>query len=308
MRVLVTGGAGFIGSHVVDGLLAAGCEVAVIDDLSSGDRDNLSSSARLYELDIRSPEVRGVFATFRPDVLCHHAAQIDVRRSMADPAADAEINIVASLRLLEHCRELGTERVLFASTGGAMYGAQREFPAPESHPAVPLSPYGVAKRAVEHYLEVYAAEHGMQVTSLRYANVYGPRQNPHGEAGVVAIFCDTLLSGEAPRVFGDGLQTRDFVFVGDVVRANLLSLERGLTGVYNVGTGVETSVAELCATLCAQLAPGVEPSHAPARPGEQVRSSIDPRRFADRAGWRPEVTLAEGLAQTAAYFRERRGG
>lgn len=307
MRVLVTGGAGFIGSHVVDGLTRAGHGVAVIDDLSSGARENLSASpAELHDLDIRAPEVREVFESFRPDALCHHAAQIDVRRSVADPAADADINIVASLRLLEHCRAVGTQRVLFASTGGAMYGAQRAYPAPEDHPARPESPYGVAKLAVEHYLEVYALAYDMEVTSLRYANVYGPRQDPHGEAGVVAILAERLLAGKAPRIFGDGTQTRDFVFVEDVVRANLLALERGLAGVFNVGTGEETSVAELCALLCQELSPGATPIYESARPGEQARSSIDPRRLRELVGWRPEVSLAEGLARTAAYFRGRR--
>jgi UDP-glucose 4-epimerase len=304
MRVLVTGGAGFIGSHVALGLLRGGHEVAVLDDLSSGRRDQVPAGASFYELDIRAPGVRKVFEDFGPEVLCHHAAQMDVRRSVADPVFDAEVNVVGSLRLFELCREAGTRRIVFASTGGAMYGEQAEFPAPESHPAQPVSPYGVAKLAVEHYLHYYAVEYGLQTTSLRYANVYGPRQNPHGEAGVVAIFCDRLLRGQVPCIFGDGEQTRDFVFVDDVVRANLLALDRELTGVFNVGTGVETTVTRLCRTLCDELAPATAPRFAPARPGEQARSSIAPRRLAQEAGWRPQVSLEEGLARTAAYFRE----
>src|SRR5689334_17021362 len=211
MRILVTGGAGFIGSNVADAFIERGHEVFVIDDLSSGTRENLPEQAQFLEASITAGECRTAFESFRPDVLCHHAAQIDVRRSVADPAFDAEINVIGTIRLLELCRELGTRRILFASTGGALYGEQDFFPATEAHPTRPISPYGVAKLSVEHYLHYYSVEHGFRAACLRYANVYGPRQNPHGEAGVVAIFTSRLLRGEAPTINGDGLQTRDYV-------------------------------------------------------------------------------------------------
>jgi UDP-glucose 4-epimerase len=303
MRVLVTGGAGFIGSHLSDAFLDAGHEVLVLDDLSSGKRDQVRPTAKLVELDIRAPGVREVFASFRPDVLCHHAAQMDVRKSVADPAFDADVNIVGTLKLLELCREYGTKRVLFASTGGAIYGEQDVHPASEEHPTRPVSPYGVAKLSVEGYLHFYAVEYGFAATCLRYANVYGPRQNPHGEAGVVAIFSQKLLSGNTPVIYGVGAQTRDFVYVGDVVQANILALEKGLTGSYNVGTGIETSVNELYEAIRAAVREDRQAERAPARPGEQLRSSLDASKLARAAGWRPTTTITDGIARTVDYFR-----
>ncbi len=307
MRIVVTGGAGFIGSNVADAFIARGHDVLVVDDLSSGSRDNVPEKATFLELSIASNELRGGFQSFRPEVLCHHAAQIDVRRSVVDPAFDAEINIVGTIRLLELCREFGARRVLFASTGGAIYGEQDVCPAPESHAARPISPYGVAKLSVEHYLHYYGVEHGFRSVSLRYANVYGPRQNPHGEAGVVAIFTDRLLRGEIPTINGDGEQTRDYTFVGDVVRANLLALEKELTGKYNVGTGVETSVNALYEAIRREVGVDVAARRGPAKSGEQQRSCLDAGALERATGFRPRTPLAEGIRETVAYFRQKRG-
>jgi UDP-glucose 4-epimerase len=303
MRVLVTGGAGFIGSHLTDAFLEAGHEVLVLDDLSSGKREHVPAAAKLVQLDIRTPEVREVFASFGPDVLCHHAAQMDVRKSVADPAFDADVNVVGTLKILELCREHGTKRVLFASTGGAIYGEQDVHPATEEHATRPVSPYGVAKLSVEGYLHFYAVEYGFAATCLRYANVYGPRQNPHGEAGVVAIFCQKLLSGNVPTIYGMGAQTRDFVYVGDVVQANILALEKGLTGSYNVGTGIETSVNDLYEAIRAACGHDGPAQRAAARPGEQLRSSLDASKLERATGWRPRTPLTEGLGKTVEYFR-----
>src|SRR5258706_5196273 len=237
MRILITGGAGFIGSNLADAFVARGDDVLVIDDLSTGRQANVPREARLEKCDIRSPEACRALEGFPRDVLCPLAAQLDVRTSVVDPAHDADVNILGSLRLLEACRSVGTRRVLFASTGGAIYGEQDVYPCDETHPTRPISPYGVAKLSVEHYLHYYAAIYGVRTTCLRFANVYGPRQSVHGEAGVVAIFAHKLLAGEIPVINGTGEQTRDFVFVNDVVRANLVALEKHLTGAYNVGTG-----------------------------------------------------------------------
>lgn len=306
MRILVTGGAGFIGSNVADAFIEQGHDVSVIDDLSSGTRANLPSKARFLESSIAGSGVRAEFETFRPDVLCHHAAQIDVRRSVADPTFDAEVNIVGTIRLLELCREFGTRRILFASTGGAIYGEQEVHPATEAHPARPISPYGVAKLSVEHYLHYYSVEHGFIAACLRYANVYGPRQNPHGEAGVVAIFTNKLLRGEVPVINGDGLQTRDYVFVGDVVRANLLALEKGLSGSFNVGTGVETSVNRLYEVIRDAAGVKIEALRGPSKRGEQQRSSLDAATLERATGFRPKTSLSDGIKRTVDYFRSRR--
>lgn len=306
MRALVTGGAGFIGSNLVDALVERGHEVVVVDDLSSGRRENVPDGARLVTADIRSPSLRTTFEEFRPEVLFHLAAQMDVRRSVADPAFDADVNVVGTLRLLELCREVGTRRVLFASTGGAIYGEQDVYPAPESHPTRPLSPYGVAKLSVEHYLYFYGAAYGFRSTCLRFANVYGPRQNPHGEAGVVAIFVDRLLAGQTPTINGDGAQTRDFVFVADVVRANLLALEKDVTGALNVGTGVETSVNELYDAIRVAVGTETKAVHGPGKPGEQARSCLDAGALERALGFRPSTPLAEGIGRTVEYFRAAR--
>ena len=303
--VIVTGGAGFIGSHLAGAFAARGCRVLVIDDLSSGRRDNLPAGAELHVLDVRSPAAAELVAASGAELLVHQAAQIDVGRSVADPLLDADVNVRGTLNLLEGARRGAVRQVLFASTGGALYGEQEVFPAPEGHPERPLSPYGVSKLAVERYLYVYHREHGLDAACLRYANVYGERQNPHGEAGVVAIFLHRLLAGERATINGDGLQTRDYVHVSDVVAANLAAGGRPGYLVYNVGTGVETAVVTLYRELARALGSDLEPAHGPPRPGEQRRSSIDATRARRELGLGEPVPLAEGLARTAAWFRAR---
>ena len=307
MKIVVTGGAGFIASHVTDGFIAAGHDVTVIDDLSSGQRENLNPKATFYQLDVQDPGVAEVFRRERPAVLCHHAAQMDVRRSVADPIFDARVNLLGILNLLEQGRQHGLTRVVFASTGGAIYGEQDVFPAPETHKTEPLSPYGIAKLASERYLFFYAATYGISYAALRYANVYGPRQNPHGEAGVVAIFTEKLLRGEQPLINGDGKQTRDYVYVGDLVRANLAALTADFTGAVNLGTGIETDVNTLFGFLCRLCGAQAPERHGPSKPGEQQRSVIDNSLAGRVLGWRPKVSLEEGLRDTVAFFRARSG-
>src|SRR5438132_689358 len=296
MKILVTGGAGFIGSHVVDAYVAAGHEVIVVDDLSTGRRENLTPKARFQRLDITDPALVELIRDVRPAVLNLHAAQMDVRRSVAEPLFDARVNILGTVNLLEAARKANVRRVLFVSSGGAVYGEQEAFPAPETHPTNPVSPYGVSKRAGELYAFFYQAEYRLPFVALRYANVYGPRQDPHGEAGVVAIFTGRMLRGEPVVVNGDGNQTRDYVYVGDVARANLLALETRATGPFNIGTGVETDVNTLASLLLAAAGSRSEVRHGPAKSGEQRRSVIDCRRAADLLGWRPDVPLAVRLA------------
>ncbi len=302
MRVLLTGGAGFIGSHVAEELLARGHEVAVVDDLSSGKRENVPGGARFFKEDIRSG-CEEVFQELRPEVLCHQAAQMDVRRSVREPDFDAGVNVLGTIRLLQNCAKYGVGRVIFASSGGAVYGEQQEFPAPEDHPQYPISPYGVSKLAGERYLHFYHTQYGISYAALRYANVYGPRQDPHGEAGVVAIFCGNLAAQKVSTVNGAGEQTRDYVYVGDVARANVLALENEApSGAYNVGTGVETSVNGLYELLLGISGRDLPPEHGPAKLGEQLRSSVDPARAGRALGWRPEVDLAAGLKETLRFF------
>ena len=290
---------------MAEALLARGHRVVIVDDLSSGRKENLPPGAEFHQLDVRSPEAAALIAGTGVETLVHHAAQMDVRRSVADPVNDASINILGTLNLLEAGRKAALRQVVFASTGGAMYGEQERFPAGEDHPARPLSPYGVAKLAVERYLYFFHREYGLDAVALRYANVYGPRQNPHGEAGVVAIFLDRLLAGAEATINGDGLQTRDYVFVADVVAANLAALGRKGFGIFNVGTGRESTVVELYARL-AKAVGVVQPAvHGPAKPGEQRRSVIASDLLARELGVRPEVSLEDGLARTAAWFAAR---
>jgi UDP-glucose 4-epimerase len=299
VAVLVTGGAGFIGSHVVEALAARGEDVVVLDNLSSGKRGNLPDGVELVEEDIRDG-LGSLFTRVKPTVCFHLAAQIDVRISVAQPDFDADVNVLGTVRVLEAARGQGT-KVVFSSTGGAIYG-ECEAPAPEDAPRRPIAPYGTSKLAAEEYLSTYNRLYGTGHVSLRYGNVYGPRQDPHGEAGVVAIFFNALLSGSAPKVFGDGSQTRDYVYVGDVARATLAAVERD-GGVYNVGTGRETSVVELLG-LCQQVAgTSFEPEFAPARPGELQRAVVDPSRAVDELGWRPEHSLEDGLRETWEFFK-----
>ena len=310
MRALVTGGAGFIGSHLVDALVARGDDVVVLDNLSSGRRENLSSAlaqgTTLIEADITDrAAVDAAFQQHRPEAVFHLAAQIDVRTSVSDPTFDLGINVGGTIGLLEASLEAGVGRFVLASTGGAIYGegAGRELPLDESAECRPDAPYGQSKHAAEGYLGVFRRLHGLATTSLRLGNVYGPRQDPHGEAGVVAIFCDRLLTGGTPRVFGDGEQTRDYVYVGDVVAAFLAALGDDGDGPYNVGTGIETSVLELGRRLAAVAAGEFDPEMAPARLGEVQRSVIDPSRAEAKLGWRAETDLDTGLKATLDSFR-----
>jgi UDP-glucose 4-epimerase len=302
MRVLLSGGAGFIGSHVADSLLARGHEVSIIDNLSTGKRENIPEGARFYERDIRSG-CDDLFEELKPDALCHQAAQMDVRRSVREPDFDADVNVLGTLRLLENCVKHDVKRVVFASTGGAIYGEQSVFPASEDHPHYPVSPYGVSKLAGERYLHYYHVQYGLPYLALRYANVYGPSQDPHGEAGVVAIFCGNLASGRTSTINGSGEQTRDYVYVGDVAAANVFALEgEAPPGAYNVGTGVETSVNELYEMLREISGKDLPPAYSPAKPGEQLRSSVDPTAAKQALGWRPGTDLAAGLKETLRFF------
>ncbi len=303
MRALVTGGAGFIGSHIADALIALGHQVTIIDNLSTGRLENIPQGAEFFELDIGSPEVEDVFERGQFDLVFHHAAQIDVRVSVRDPLADLRTNIAGSVALLEWCRRYGVGRFVFASTGGAIYGEQEAFPAAEDHPTRPVSPYGVTKLAVERYMYVYHLEYGLNATALRYANVYGPRQNPFGEAGVVAIFCRKMLDGEQAYINGDGTQTRDYVYVDDVVRANALALNMEGFHILNIGTGRETDVLTIFDALNRQSGADLPRKHRPEPPGEQQRSSIDPGRALEVLGWRSEVELERGMKLTLEYFR-----
>jgi UDP-glucose 4-epimerase len=307
MKILVTGGAGFIGSHTVDALVATGLhQVLILDDLSAGKRQQINPNAAFYHVDLQdAAAVAEVIARARPEIIVHLAAQMDVRRSVADPAFDARVNLVGFLNLIESARAHGLKRVIFASTGGAIYGEQDVFPCDEDHPRRPVSPYGVAKLATEAYLFFYKVQYGVDYVALRYANVYGPRQDPHGEAGVVAIFCGRLLEGQPCTIFGDGGQTRDYVYVGDVVRANLAAINSSVSGAFNIGTGKETDVNQLYRGLVQAAGRGSDPVYGPPRPGEQRRSVISPARAGRELNWRPEVPLSDGLQRTFSFFKER---
>lgn len=305
MVIVVTGGAGFIGSHIVDAAVGRGDKVVVIDNFSTGKMDNVNPSAVLCRMDIRDKEVDGVFAEHRPDAVIHEAAQVNLRYSVDDPVFDADVNILGTINLLQSCVRHGVKKFVFASSGGAVYGEQEVFPAPDNHPTRPMSPYGIAKLTIEHYLYYYRITYGLDYTALRYSNVYGPRQDPYGEAGVVAIFAEKMLKGETPVINGDGGQTRDYVYVGDVVRANMLALDGSYTGSLNVGTGVEASVNELFETLKDATGYKGERVHGLAKLGEQRRSVIDHSLFRDKLGWEPAVLLGEGLKRTVEFFRDR---
>lgn len=306
MKILVTGGAGFIGSNIADALVEAGHSVVIVDDLSSGREENVHPKAKLYRMDIRDAAVENVFRDERIDVMCHHAAQMDVRRSVADPSFDASVNVLGFLNLMEAGRKHGLKKVLFASTGGAIYGEQDYFPADERHPTRPLSPYGITKLVTEKYLFFYKETYGIDHVILRYANVYGPRQSPHGEAGVVAIFTSKMFKGEQPVINGDGTQTRDYVFVGDVVKANLLALGMPGSDTFNIGTGIETDVNELFRVIRKHTGASCEERHAPAKAGEQKRSVVSSAKINAALGWSPTVRIDEGLKRTVEFFRSRR--
>lgn len=304
MRILVTGGAGFIGSHVVDRYVAEGHQVVIIDDLSTGSTDNLNPKAQFQKLDIRSKAAADFIQQIHPDIINHHAAQIDLRKSVEQPILDAEINILGLLNIMEAAvRVKSVKQVIFASTGGAIYGDASVIPTPEEYPAWPISPYGVAKLTCEHYLHYYQSAHGIPFISLRYGNVYGPRQNPKGEAGVIAIFSGRLLSGRQPTINGDGKQTRDYVFVGDIVEANTIVLKDNHHGLYNIGTGKETDVNTIFKKLRTLIAPTIQAIHGPVKIGEQRRSSLDTSKAKRELGWQAQTSLIQGLQQTANFFK-----
>ena len=304
MKILITGGAGFIGSHIADAFLDEGHEVFVVDNLSSGKSTNIPSRAGFYQLDLRDSGLYRLFEAQRFDVLCHHAAQVDVRASVADPAVDVDINVQGLINLMEAGRRNGLQKVILASTGGAIYGEPDYVPQDERHLERPLSPYGINKLAGEHFLRFYSHTYGIPYVALRYANVYGPRQNAHGEAGVVAIFTEQLLSGRTPRIFGDGEQTRDFVYVGDVVRANVQALRYEKSGSFNIGTSVETSINQLYETLREITGFAGSAVHEAGKPGEQRRSLLDAGLAKKVLGWTPQVALKAGLEKTVTWFQE----
>jgi UDP-glucose 4-epimerase len=306
MKVLVTGGAGFIGSHVVDSLIEEGHSVVVVDDLSTGKREHVHPQARFYEMDIRSPDLDGMFTEERPELVNHHAAQADVRRSVADPSYDAEVNILGSLNLLECARKHGTKEFIYASTGGAVYGEPAYLPCDENHPLNAICPYGVSKHTVEHYLYLYGQNYGLEYTILRYPNVYGPRQDPFGEAGVVAIFARQMLHGEQVIINGSGEQQRDFVYVADIVRANILAMDKGEGQIYNLGCGVGTSINELFAIMKGITGYAREPVHGPPKPGETFRIYLDAAKAHRELGWEPLIGLEEGLGKTIDFFLKAR--
>jgi UDP-glucose 4-epimerase len=308
MKTLVTGGAGFIGSNLVDALVARGDDVAVIDDISTGRRANLdqaiSNGAELIELDVRDAQaVSAAVERTGPEVVFHLAAQIDVRKSVADPANDSRTNVEGTINVLSAAHAHGVRRLVNTSTGGAIYGEGQIIPAPEDHPVAPESPYGLSKFCAENYCALFTRLHGLSTISLRYGNVYGPRQDPLGEAGVIAIFCGKLLEGGRPTIFGDGTQTRDYVYVGDVVDANLRAAEIDATGSYNVGRGVQTSVLDIVEALAAHSSNGFEADHAPGRSGEVQHIALDPSRTRAELGWEAKVDLDQGLARTLDSLR-----
>ncbi len=304
VRVLVTGGAGFIGSNVADRFVALGHDVAVLDNLSTGKREFVPRAARFFEADLTDAEaVESCVAAFRPEIVDHHAAQIDVRHSVVDPIHDARVNILGALALLMACTRHGVRKFVYASTGGALYGEGRTLPATEDHPVNPEAPYGASKHALEHYLYLWRSLHGLDYTVLRYPNVFGPRQNPHGEAGVNAIFIGLMLAGKRPRIFGSGEQLRDYLYVADVVEANVLALSRGGGEMLNLGTGVGTSVNEIFRELKSILGFEGDPIYEAPRPGEVQRIYLDASRAREVLGWAPVVGFRDGLIRTVEWSR-----
>jgi len=304
MKVLVTGGAGFIGSHVVDACLEAGHSVSIVDDLSSGKRENADPAARLHVADIRNTQaMEEVFAVERPEAICHLAAKANVRESMLEPVLYAEVNVLGSLTLLELARKYQCQKIVYASTGGAVYGEPEYLPVDERHPIHPLDPYGASKHHVEHYLYIYRAHYGIDYTILRYPNVYGPRQDPYGEAGVVAIWAAQMLQGITPIINGSGEQERDFCYVGDIARANVLALKGGGGEILNLGSGVGTSINQVFAQLIEITGSQCDEVHGPAKLGEVFRTYLTADKALASLGWRAEIPLYEGLAKTVAYFR-----
>ncbi len=305
MKVLITGGAGFIGSNVADGLLEKGCEVIIVDDLSNGKEENMPKKAKFYKHDIRDEKIQNIFREEKPDIVIHNAAQLSVRVSVEDPMMDAGINIMGGLNIINACHIYNINKIIFASSGGTVYGEQEYFPADEDHPTKPISPYGVAKLATENYLYYFYNNYGLKYISLRYGNIYGPRQDPYGEAGVVAIFSKKILEGKNPTINGNGLQTRDYVYVSDVVDINVKAIGSDFTGILNVGTGKETNVIKLFDVLKKVSGKNdIEEVHGPPKEGEQKRSRLSYKRAEKVLGWRPRVSIEEGLKLTYDWFKK----
>lgn len=304
MRILVTGGAGFIGSHIVELYLENGHEVLVLDNLSTGKESNIPPQAKLAKIDLNDSQLESVLTSFKPEVINHQAAQIDVRKSVEDPSFDAQVNIQGTLKLLEAARKSrSVKKIIFASSGGAVYGDASKVPTPETYPTHPISPYGVSKLSVEHYLHYYRHLYGLDYLALRYSNVYGPRQNPHGEAGVVAIFYQRILGKQPFTINGDGTQSRDFVFVKDVARASLFGVETDFTGAINIGTAQEIILNDLVNQMAQSIHYNQEIPHGPAKAGEQMRSCLSYQQAQKILGWQPQVTLEQGLLETANFFK-----
>jgi UDP-glucose 4-epimerase len=303
MKFLVTGGAGFIASHIVDRLINEGHEVVIVDDLSTGSEENLNPNARLCKMNIRSPELASVFEDEKPDYVSHHAAQVLVARSLREPMLDCWLNIEGSINIIHLSQKYGVKKIIYASTGGALYGEPEYLPVDEDHPVNPLAPYGASKHTVEHYLYMYGVNDGLNYTILRYPNIYGPRQNPHGEAGVIAIFTQKMLDGEQPIIFGDGTATRDYVYIDDIVDANMLAVTNGNKLICNLGSNIETSVNEIFDLLKEEFQFPLNPIRRPKRTGEVYRICLTNERAKAELGWSPKVSFEEGVRRTVKYYR-----
>lgn len=303
VKCIVTGGAGFIGSHLVDKLLEQGYKVAIIDNLSTGRKENINPKADFYNINIQDSKISNIFNKIKPDIVFHYAAQIDVRKSVDDPIESAKTNILGSLNILENCRNFKVKKIIFASSGGAIYGEVKIIPTPENYPAQPVSPYGIEKLIFEHYLGFYKKEYGLDYLILRFANVYGPRQNSRGEAGVIAIFCDKMINGGESLINGDGKQTRDFVFIEDIIRVNILGVQKNKNGIFNIGTGVETDINDIFRKLKGLFNLEIKEIHAPEKQGEQKRSCLDFKKAKVELGWQPKYNLNKGLKKTQEWFK-----
>jgi len=303
MTVLVTGGAGFIGSHIVDALIQQGHKVVVVDNLSTGSEENINPAAKFYHMSICDDELKKVFQQEKPEMVSHHAAQAVVIKSMSEPLFDAEQNILGSLNVIHNCMEFNVNKIIYASSGGAVYGEPSYHPVDENHATNPISYYGVSKQTIERYLSIYSSRYGLNYVALRYANVYGPRQNPHAEAGVVAIFTQLMLKGEKPTIFGSGDKTRDYIDIRDVVTAHLLAINNGSNTILNIGTGVETSDQELFNVIAALLEFDLPPQYALFRQGEVSRINLNCSKAARELGWKPNITLKDGLTETVNYYK-----
>lgn len=305
MNILITGGAGFIGSHIADKLVEKNHQITIIDDLSCGRRENINKNAQFYKLSILSPNLDSIFKKYKPKIVFHQAAQKNVRVSVENPAKDAKTNILGTLNVLECCKTYNAGKIIFASSGGAIYGETNKLPTPKNRTPAPDSPYGVSKLSIEYYLRVFYKIHGLSYIALRYSNVYGPRQDPKGEAGVIAIFIDNLLKNKKSTIFGNGRQTRDYIYVDDVVNANLSAMQKSVIGEFNIGTGIETNVNDLFAKIAKLIGVDAQTSHGPKNPGEVARSCLNILKTRKELGWKPRVTLDKGLEKTIKWFNDK---